>query len=141
MIFSVDFDGTCVVDAFPNVGEDVKFAPNVLKLITSKGHKIILFTCRCDSYRNMVAGETGSGTAIQKGMYLTAAIDWFKSHDIPLWGVNENPEQTFPDASPKPFATYYIDDKNVGCPLTIQKGKKVVDWKRIYVIIKANENF
>lgn len=41
MIIAVDFDGTCVTHEFPRVG-----AAEVLKELTDKGHKIILFTMR-----------------------------------------------------------------------------------------------
>jgi hypothetical protein len=139
MIFVVDFDGTCVLDNFPDCGQDVPNAEKVLKLLTKKGHLIILFTCRCDSYRNVLAHESGCGKPIQRGQYLSIAIKWFKDRDIPLWGINTNPEATFPDASPKPFAQMYIDDKAFGCPLIEIDGKKVVDWKNVYRYMKQQK--
>ena len=45
MIIAVDFDGTCVTHEFPRVGEEIG-AAEVLKELTDKGHKIILFTMR-----------------------------------------------------------------------------------------------
>jgi hydroxymethylpyrimidine pyrophosphatase-like HAD family hydrolase len=45
MIVAVDFDGTCVTHEFPRVGEEIG-AAEVLKELTDKGHKIILFTMR-----------------------------------------------------------------------------------------------
>ena len=45
MIIAVDFDGTCVTHEFPRVGKEIG-AAEVLKELTDKGHKIILFTMR-----------------------------------------------------------------------------------------------
>lgn len=45
MIIAVDFDGTCVTHEFPYVGKEIG-AAEVLKELTDKGHKIILFTMR-----------------------------------------------------------------------------------------------
>lgn len=45
MIIAVDFDGTCVTHEFPRVGAEIG-AAEVLKELTDKGHKIILFTMR-----------------------------------------------------------------------------------------------
>ena len=48
---------------------------------------------------------------------LHEAVNWFiVTHDIPLFGVNENPEQTW-STSPKVYANLYIDDAVIGCPL------------------------
>lgn len=43
MIIAVDFDGTCVTHEY--VGKEIG-AAEVLKELTDKGHKIILFTMR-----------------------------------------------------------------------------------------------
>jgi hypothetical protein len=43
----IDFDGTCVTHEFPKVGKDIGAAP-VLKELTEKGHRLILFTMRSD---------------------------------------------------------------------------------------------
>lgn len=47
MIIGIDFDGTCVTHEFPDVGKDIGATP-VLKELTDKGHKLILFTMRSD---------------------------------------------------------------------------------------------
>ena len=43
MIIAVDFDGTCVTHDFPNVGKNIG-AEIVLRKLSDKGHKIILYT-------------------------------------------------------------------------------------------------
>lgn len=117
IIFAVDFDGTCVDHQYPNVGEDVPNAVTVLLGLVLGGHKIILYTMR-------------------SGPYLEEAVKWFDSHGIPLWGVNNNPEQHKWSASPKVFAHRYIDDAALGCPIVFQeKGRPYVDWSRIGVML------
>lgn len=109
MIIAVDFDGTCVTHEFPYVGKEIG-AAEVLKELTDKGHKIILFTMRSHQ--------------------LDDAIDWFKKHDIPLFGVNENPTQKDWTSSPKPYAHIYIDDAALGVPLKQDSlsERPYVDW-------------
>lgn len=96
MIIAVDFDGTCVTHEFPRVGAEIG-AAEVLKELTDKGHKIILFTMRshqldgAEETEEFGYGKTKPAKLPSDG--LQDAIDWFKKHDIPLFGVNENPTQ------------------------------------------------
>lgn len=114
-IVAVDFDGTCVTHAYPEVGQEIGAAP-VLRELADNGHRLILFTMR--------SGET-----------LLDAINWFASHNIPLFGVNHNPEQASWTSSPKPYAHIYIDDAALGCPLTSNlhrpQARKYCDWASI----------
>ena len=115
-IIAVDFDGTCVTHEYPDVGEDVGAVP-VLRKLVQHGHRIILFTMR-------------------SGRSLVDAIKWFEQNDIPLFGVNTNPEQHTWTASPKPYAHIYIDDAALGCPLTSNinrpSARAFCDWKVIH---------
>lgn len=114
-IFCVDFDGTCVTHAFPDVGEDIGAAPILRKLI-EHGHKIILFTMRSDD------PERGR-------LVLSDAVDWFKKNDIPLYGININPQQRKWTSSPKAYGHVYIDDAALGIPLIYPaEGRPYVDW-------------
>ena len=114
MIIAVDFDGTCVTHEFPYVGKEIG-AAEVLKELTDKGHKIILFTMR--SHPEEINQNRTIGGDIISNDTLQDAIDWFKKHDIPLFGVNENPTQKDWSSSPKPYAHIYIDDAALGVPL------------------------
>lgn len=71
---------------------------------------------------------------------LQDAIDWFKKHDIPLFGVNENPTQKDWTSSPKPYAHIYIDDAALGVPLKhdFLSERPYVDWDivRYYLHVK-----
>ena len=67
------------------------------------------------------------------------AIDWFKKHDIPLFGVNENPTQKDWSSSPKPYAHIYIDDAALGVPLKKDSlsEKPYVDWDIVRYYLHA----
>ena len=110
---AVDFDGTVVSHAYPEVGDDAGAVP-VLKELVANGCKLILYTMR-------------------HGKLLDDAVNWFKKNDIPLWAVNENPDQQRWTSSPKVFANLYIDDSALGCPICFPDGevRPVADWKRI----------
>jgi hypothetical protein len=127
MIIAVDFDGTCVTHEFPYVGKEIG-AAEVLKELTDKGHKIILFTMR--SHPEEINQNRTIGGDIISNDTLQDAIDWFKKHDIPLFGVNENPTQKDWSSSPKPYAHIYIDDAALGVPLKKDSlsEKPYVDW-------------
>jgi hypothetical protein len=118
MIIGIDFDGTCVTHEFPRIGKDIGAVPILKKLIRNR-HNLILFTMRSDK------GEDKN---------LASAVNWFRERGIPLWGINENPEQHRWTASPKPYCHVYIDDVALGCPLfydaAISK-RPYVDWMKV----------
>ena len=112
-IIALDFDGTVVTHAYPEVGEDIG-AVAVLKELVAQEDKLILWTMR-------------SGTLLED------AVAWFKKHDIPLWGINENPSQKEWTESPKLHADLLIDDCALGCPTCFLDGERrpAADWRRI----------
>lgn len=123
MIIAIDFDGTCVTHAYPKVGKDIGAAP-ILKRLTENGHQLMLWTMR-----GTKPHHNGTDT-------LGDAVKWFKNNDIPLWGVNENPEQKASgwSNSHKQYAELYIDDAALGCPLIFNpshSNKPFVDWIKI----------
>lgn len=113
MTIAIDFDGTCVTHEYPNIGHDIGAIP-VLKALVNNGHKLILYTMR--------SGKT-----------LTDALNWFKDNDISLYGINENPTQKNWTFSPKIFAHIYIDDANLGVPLSRITNRPFVDWRKIII--------
>lgn len=120
-IIAVDFDGTCVTHEFPKVGRDIGAAP-VLRALVKKGCRLILWTMRSDGR------DDGSSP-------LSDAVAWFKKNRIPLFGINENPEQKKWTGSPKAYAQLYIDDAAFGAPLKNGKPSErpFIDWS----IVKA----
>lgn len=123
---AVDFDGTCVTHEYPKVGRDIGAAP-VLRELVKSGARLILWTMRSDDRPD---GSTP----------LSDAVRWFKENDIPLFGVNSNPEQHSWTGSPKAYAQIYIDDAALGCPLLpgLQDERPFVDWKAVRAMLVAN---
>jgi hypothetical protein len=108
----VDFDGTVVTHDYPRVGKDIGAVP-VLKRLVEDGHRLILWTMRDKAE-------------------LQDAVNWFFQNNIPLWGVNENPEQHTWTDSPKAYGQHYIDDCAVGTPLIHGvHSRPYIDWARM----------
>lgn len=122
---AVDFDGTCVTHDFPRVGKEIG-AIKPLRALVENGHKIILLTMRDHN-------ELDNAWNIEEHDTLADAISWFSRNDIELYGVNENPDQTW-SASRKVYADLYIDDTALGIPLRLRKEfspRPFVDWKKV----------
>ena len=112
-LIAVDFDGTVVTHAYPEIGDDAG-AVAVLKELTDNGCRLILYTMR-------------------SGALLDKAVKWFRDREIPLCAINENPSQQRWTSSPKIHADLYIDDSNLGCLIRFVDGVKrpVADWTKI----------
>lgn len=135
LIIAVDFDGTCVSHEFPAVGVEIGAAP-VLKALTNAGARLILFTMRSD-VKEPKSEERG--IVNQAGDYLTEAVNWFKKHEIPLYGINRNPTQDSWTSSPKAYAQMYIDDAALGVPLKFDENvssRPFVDWATVRRILE-----
>lgn len=135
MEIAIDFDGTCVTHAFPFVGNDIGAAP-VLKALISKGHKLILYTMRCD---DITSTEKVEGIHNINGPFLTDAVNWFKKNDITLYGIQTNPRQSKWTTSPKCYAHLIIDDTALGIPLkwdSTLSDRAYVDWRRVELLLK-----
>lgn len=129
MEICIDFDGTCVTHEFPKVGQDIGAVP-VLKELVKNGHNLILFTMRSDKNDNI--GYSVEIPEIHNGNFLTDAIEWFKSNDIPLYGIQTNPQQIEWTTSPKAYGQLYIDDAAYGCPLIHGKhNRPYVCWDTV----------
>jgi len=114
-VIAVDFDGTCVTHEFPEIGEDVPHAVEVLKRLNEAEIKIIVWTMRHGKHLDEDAAQ------------------WFDERGIKVWAYNENPTQKHWTGSPKAYAQHYIDDAAVGCPLIFPEdgGRPFVDWFEI----------
>lgn len=99
-IVSIDFDGTIVKHRFPEIGEPMEDAFEVMKEL-EKEYYLSLNTCREDC---------------KKRKYLTEAVDFCKDNGIIFRSINENhPDDEFRDGGGrKIYAHYYIDDRNIG---------------------------
>lgn len=112
-IIAIDFDGTIVTHDYPRVGKPIPLAKEVINMLTDNGHLCFLWTMRDN--------ET-----------LEAAKQYCKDNGIMLCNYNMSPDQF--STSPKQYATIYIDDAALGCPLRYDSDmsrRLYVDWYRV----------
>lgn len=117
---AVDFDGTLCTDAFPEIGEPKLKIIEFVRSLAASGSKIILHTCRENGTRKL----------------LDEAMAFCEAHKIPIFAVNENPDNKFaaliglkPSDSRKVLADLYIDDKAMN-PAHIEQSELHGYWKR-----------
>lgn len=139
MIIGIDFDGTCVTHKFPELGEEIGAAP-VLKKLVAAGHELILFTMRGNK-KTPKDADIGDLHPDEDGKFLTMAVDWFKSHNIPLYGIQTNPTQHVWTDSPKAYCHMYIDDAALGCPVIEdpRSGRVFVNWEEVEQLLIAKK--
>ncbi|WP_315342517.1 BT0820 family HAD-type phosphatase [Hoylesella oralis] len=118
MIIAVDFDGTIVEHKYPEIGEEIPFATETLKMLIKDHHRLILWSVR-------------------EGKLLEDAVNWCKERGIEFWAVNRDyPEENGTDNnnhySRKLKADCFIDDRNVG---------GLPDWGQIYQIISSGKSY
>ena len=103
MILSIDFDGTIVDHAFPEIGQPLPDAFEVMSELLTAGFILVLNTCRED---------------IGDLQYLTQAVEFCRANGIEFHAVNETPPENefrhLGGLNRKVFAHYYIDDRNLG---------------------------
>lgn len=133
MVINIDFDGTVVTHDFPKVGKSIG-AESVLKELVNNGHKLILFTMRSDKKEQ---NKSSDPNIIQiNGQFLSDSIKWFERNDIPLYGIQTNPDQKLWTDSPKSYAELMIDDSAFGCPLKYDinlSSRPFVDWDKVRI--------
>ena len=119
MYICIDFDGTIVEHVFPEIGEPVPHAIEVMKELQAAGHELILHTMRSNR---------------PERQYLEEAVLYCKSNNIQFFGINSNPTQSAWTSSPKTYGHLYIDDAALGCPLitpTHAPERRYVDWLEV----------
>ena len=132
----IDFDGTVVTHEYPEIGKDIG-AESILKELVTNGHRLILFTMRSDNFEK--DNSSINGRTKNTRNYLTEAVSWFNEREIPLFGIQINPEQVEWTTSPKAHGQLIIDDSALGCPVTnyskelnvIDNYKPFVDWIKV----------
>ena len=136
MTIAVDFDGTIVSHAYPEIGRDLG-AVAVLKALQARGHRLILLTMRC-RLNQFTTGDAQGLVDAPAGDYLADAVRWCRDRGLTFWAVNNNPEQSRWTTSRKVYANMYIDDAALGIPL-LQAGESrpFVDWEAVEHILKT----
>ena len=117
MVIAVEFDGTIVENRFPEIGPEVAFATETLKMLIKDRHKVILWTVR-------------------EGKLLEDAVEWCRKRGVEFYAVNkdypEEKQEYNNHFSRKIKAEVWIDDRNVG---------GMPDWGMIYSMIKEHKSF
>ena len=117
MTIAVDFDGTIVEHKYPNIGEELPFAIDTLKMLQKNHHRVILWTVR-------------------EGKLLDDAVQWCRERGLEFYAVNRDyPEETTdnnPHFSRKLKADIFIDDRNLG---------GLPDWGTMYDMITHHKKW
>lgn len=116
MIIAIDFDGTVVKHRYPEIGEEIPFATDTLKMLIEDRHKLILWTVR-------------------EGELLDGAIEWCRERGVEFYAINSDyPEEKGGERgfSRKVKADLFIDDRGIG---------GLPDWGTIYKMIQSRRCF
>lgn len=116
MTIAVDFDGTIVEHRYPEIGREIPFAIDTLKMLTKEGHRLILWSVR-------------------EGHLLEEAVKWCRERGLEFYAVNKDyPEESREDKnySRKLKVEMFIDDRNVG---------GLPDWGVIYKMITEKKSY
>lgn len=117
MTIAVDFDGTIVEHRYPEIGEEIPFAIETLKMLIKDRHKLILWSVR-------------------EGKLLDDAINWCRERGVEFYAVNRDYPEEQPENnrhfSRKLKVDVWIDDRNVG---------GLPDWGTIYRMITHHKTW
>lgn len=118
MTIAVDFDGTIVEHRYPEIGEELPFATETLKMLIKDRHKLILWSVR-------------------EGKLLDDAVNWCRERGVEFYAVNRDyPEENGKESnnffSRKLKVDMFIDDRNIG---------GLPDWGTIYRMISEHKTY
>ena len=111
MVIAVDFDGTIVEHRYPEIGKELPFATETLRMLIKERHKLILWSVR-------------------EGKLLEDAVNWCRERGVEFYAINKDfPEENVElnkHFSRKLKADLFIDDRNIG---------GLPDWGQIYRMV------
>ena len=117
MTIAVDFDGTIVEHRYPEIGQEIPFAIETLKMLIKDHHRLILWSVR-------------------EGRLLDEAVNWCRERGVEFYAVNcDYPEETIEGNqhfSRKLKVDLWIDDRNVG---------GLPDWGTIYRMVSHRKTW
>lgn len=117
MTIAIDFDGTVVEHCYPEIGREIPFATETLRMLIKDGHKLILWSVREDRL-------------------LDEAVNWCKERGVEFYAVNKDyPEEKVEynnHFSRKLKVDLFIDDRNIG---------GLPDWGMIYRMVNEGLTF
>lgn len=110
-VIAVDFDNTIAKTDYSKILEPIQTTIDFLQNAKENGAEIILYTCR-------------------QGKYLQEAVDWCKTHNVPIDRVNENSPariKQWGNDCRKIGADLYIDDKATPFALSLNSALEMFD--------------
>lgn len=116
MTIAIDFDGTIVEHRYPEIGAEIPFAIETLKMLINDRHRLILWSVR-------------------EGELLDEAVEYCRKRGVEFYAVNKDyPEEKATDRgfSRKLKVDLFIDDRNLG---------GIPDWGTIYRMIKEKKSY
>ena len=117
MTIAVDFDGTIVEHRYPEIGKELPFATQTLRMLIEDRHKLILWSVR-------------------EGKLLEDAVEWCRQRGVEFYAVNKDfPEEDLSknqSFTRKLKADVWIDDRNIG---------GLPDWGTIYQMITEKKSY
>lgn len=118
MTIAIDFDGTIVEHRYPEIGREIPFATDTLKMLIADHHKLILWSVR-------------------EGKLLDEAVNWCRERGVEFYAVNrdypeENGTRNNNHFSRKLKVDMFIDDRNLG---------GLPDWGTIYRMVKEHKTY
>jgi len=118
MTIAVDFDGTIVEHRYPEIGKELPFATETLRMLIADRHQLILWSVR-------------------EGKLLDEAIEWCRERGVEFYAVNRDyPEEQGTSNnnhySRKLKVDVFIDDRNLG---------GLPDWGTIYRMITEHKTY
>ena len=116
MVIAVEFDGTIVEHRYPEIGAEIPFAIETLKMLIKERHRLILWSVR-------------------EGELLEEAVEYCRQRGVEFYAVNKDyPEEKKTDKgyTRKLKVDMFIDDRNLG---------GLPDWGTIYRMIKEEKSY
>lgn len=116
MTIAIDFDGTIVEHKYPEIGTEIPFAIDTLKMLINDRHRLILWSVR-------------------EGVLLEEAVEYCRKRGVEFYAVNKDyPEEKTTDRnfSRKLKVDMFIDDRNLG---------GLPDWGTIYRMISERKSY
>ena len=116
MTIAIDFDGTIVEHRYPEIGAEIPFAIETLKMLIKERHRLILWSVR-------------------EGELLEEAVEYCRQRGVEFYADNKDyPEEKKTDKgyTRKLKVDMFIDDRNLG---------GLPDWGTIYRMIKEEKSY
>jgi hypothetical protein len=108
LVLALDYDGTLVTGDWPNVGRLNRNAKKFYKWAISRGHKLILWTCR-DRFD------------------LVAAVKYLQSEGLDFDLINEN--------EPELIKCFENDPRKLGCDWYFDDKAGFINWELAFLTV------